>query len=112
MAAKEAFQENSVGPVFKITCKVGTAILDISTVTIKKILFLPKGAKTTIIKDAEFDTDGTNGILKYKFLKDDLVGDGTWKAQAFVYFSEDDYYYSSSVEFDVEKNLGEVALIP
>jgi hypothetical protein len=59
------------------------APVDISAATIKKI-YLTDPSGTTTAKDAEFDTDGTDGLLKYTTQSGDLSRAGRWKIQGFV----------------------------
>ena len=60
--------------------KDGTA-QDISSYTTRQfILRSPTG--TTATKTAEFDTDGTDGVLSYTFEEDDIDRAGNWSVQA------------------------------
>lgn len=65
-----------------ITKDDGTA-LNISAATEKKIRFK---SLTTIVKDAAFVTDGSDGKLKYVTITADTVfaRAGTWKVQGYV----------------------------
>lgn len=76
---------------------------DIDSATVKQILFKkPSGAVVT--KDAIFKTDGTDGILRYVTITDDIDEVGTWKIQARVTLPSGTW--SSSIDkFKVYTNL-------
>lgn len=69
------------GMVGKITIKQNGSVLNISTYTTKQFIFL-KPSGTTLTVTADFDTDGSNGILKYTFLAGNINEAGQWKVQA------------------------------
>ncbi len=76
-----------VGTIFRLTItdKEGVAI-DVSTATVKKFYFLKPGG-TKINKDAEFNTTGVDGKLKYTTVAGDIDAAGTWQIQGYVEIS-------------------------
>lgn len=102
MAANE-IHLNDIGTVFEITIQDGTSAIDVSGATTKQIIFQPPtGAKKT--KTALNKTDGTDGIIKYTTVADDLDATGLWKYQAYVVLSGGTWS-SSVLEFRVYPNL-------
>lgn len=73
-----------IGTIFRITIyDGGTTALDVSTATSQEIIFLkPDG--TTVTQTSSFYTDGTDGIIQYTTIANDLDAAGTWKLQAKV----------------------------
>ena len=72
-----------IGTAFEITLKDCDVVVDVSTATVKQIIF-KKPDKTVITKTADFKTDGTDGIIHYLTILDDLDLKGTWYVQAKV----------------------------
>lgn len=72
---------NDYGWVGKLALKQDGVAVDISSYTTRQFIFKsPAGVKTT--KTATFDTDGTDGVLKYT-VEDGLIDDdGNWYVQA------------------------------
>lgn len=82
MAADE-IRVGDVGTVFSLTISDGSAAVDISSATTKQILFQkPDGTKLT--KDANFATDGSDGIITYAAIAGDLDSAGYWQIQAYI----------------------------
>lgn len=100
----EEVHYGDIGTAFDVPlldCDVAAS--DIDTASSKLILF-QKPDGTTVIKDAEFKTDGTDGILRYVTIADDLDQVGRWKIQARVTLATGTW--SSSIEcFRIYKNL-------
>jgi hypothetical protein len=82
MAARE-IHEGDIGTIFEVTLQDGDAIVDISAASEMYILF-EKADGTTLTKTAVHKTDGTDGILQYVTILDDLTPVGNWKVQAHV----------------------------
>ncbi len=91
---------------FPITNK-GT-VLDLSSATVKQIKFgKPKTGTLpaeTVVKEAAFATDGTDGVLTYTTVAGDLDRKGIWKVQAYVEIP-DWSGHSALGTFIVEDNL-------
>ena len=69
------------GWVGKLTLQQDGSSVDISSYTTKEyILRDPDGTETT--KTASFDSDGTDGILKYTVLTGEIDAVGSWYVQA------------------------------
>ena len=74
---------NDIGTVFRLTIYDGSSILDVSSASVKEIIF-QKPDGTSVTKTAAFYTDGTDGIIQYTTITNDLDATGTWKIQAKV----------------------------
>ena len=73
--------EDDFGHIGKLTCKEDGSAADISTYTTKQFVMTdPAGAAT--IKTAAFDSDGSDGILKYTLIDGDIDLSGNWQVQA------------------------------
>jgi hypothetical protein len=101
--------KNDIGTVFEITVKEcdidgNEVVVDISSVTTKKICFL-KPNKSVLTVDAVFKTDGSDGILKYVTVADDLNVAGSWQKQAFLVFPATGSWRSTLVDFTVVDNI-------
>ena len=93
-----------VGTVFKITIKdQDGVIVNISTATVKKIIFKSPWA-ASIIKDGVFFTDGIDGILTYTTVATDIGSNGEWKIQAMVTLPTGTWY-SEIGTFSVAENV-------
>jgi len=94
-----------IGTVFEINLKDCEDIVDISTAITKEIVFKkPDVDKTVVIKDAVFKTDGTDGIIQYITILDDLDIKGTWYIQAIVQLPTGNWSSDIS-KFKVYSNL-------
>ncbi len=108
MQTSEFLQKDAVGAVIEVTILEDTAALDVSTVTVKQLVFRKPGG-TVVTKTASFSSDGTDGKLKYVtesgFL-DEKSGGQNWKVQAAVTFPGSGFSGRSEVvEFQVKGNL-------
>ncbi len=93
------------GTIFKLTIKdQDGAAINLSAATEKKIILKPPYSPV-VIKDASFDTDGTNGIIKYVTVDTDLATAGTWQIQAKVILPVLGRRYSTIESFNVAGNL-------
>ena len=72
-----------IGTAFEVTLKDCDVVVDVSTASVKQIIF-KKPDKTVVTKTAVFKTDGTDGIIQYITILDDLDMKGTWYIQAKV----------------------------
>ena len=69
------------GWIGKLTVQQDGSALDISSYsTLQFILTDPDGTAET--KTAAFDSDGTDGILKYTIADGDIDAEGNWNVQA------------------------------
>ncbi len=87
----------------KVTIIEDDAALDISTATVKSIIF-QKPDGTILTKTATFLTDGTDGIIYYDTIAGDLDQSGIYKVQGAVSIGGGAYKGSKST-FKVECNL-------
>lgn len=82
MAANEV-HVGDTGTRFTLTVQDDTTVVDISTATLKQILFLaPDGGLLT--KTATFTTDGSNGQIYYDSLVTDFDEKGVWSWQGYL----------------------------
>jgi hypothetical protein len=102
MAANEIHLED-IGTIFEITLKDGDAIVDLQLATTMEILFLPPN-KVAVTQTAVHKTDGSDGIIQYTTLADDLDQVGRWKIQAHVILPAGEWK-SDVAEFKVHSNL-------
>lgn len=94
---------NDSGVQFKITISDGSATKDISYAETKQFIFR-KPSGTTLTKTAIFDTNGTDGVLKYTTVATDLDEVGIWKLQARVAATGNDKR-SDVTTFKVVENM-------
>lgn len=75
---------NDIGTIFRVSVvDESDASIDVSGALTKSIVFRkPDG--TTVTQTADFYIDGTDGIIQYTSIADDLDQTGTWQLQAFV----------------------------
>ncbi len=67
----------------KLVIKQGAAVVNVSSATTKQILVKsPNGVMTA--KTAGYQTDGTDGIIKYSFTASDFDMSGWWQLQGYV----------------------------
>lgn len=102
--AQDEIHKDDIGTVFEVTIKDGSSAIDISSATVtKEITFAPPEGATKV-KSAVFKTDGTDGILKYTTIADDLDTAGKWELQAKVVITAGTWY-SDIIKFEVKENL-------
>lgn len=81
----ETVQLGAIGANIIVTVEEDDAIVNLSTVTTKNLVFKkPNGVSVT--KTASFFTDGTDGKLKYSTESGFLDKAGEWKVQADLVF--------------------------
>ena len=94
---------NDVGTAFEVTIKDGSDAVDVSAATTKEIIFRsPAGVKK--VKAASFKTDGTDGIIQYTTVADDLDEEGRWGIQGHIVLGSGDWNTDLD-EFLVHRNL-------
>ena len=96
--------KNDIGTVFQLTIKdQDNAIVDLSSATTKQIL-IKSPNKSVAIKTGSFLTDGTDGIITYTIVENDLNVIGIWSIQAKTIFVTGTWY-SDIQEFKVHGNV-------
>lgn len=75
--------ENDYGWIGKLTLEQDGTVVDISGYTTRKFLLRAPGG-TVKEKTAVFDTNGTDGVLKYTFVTGDIDEAGDWHVAARV----------------------------
>lgn len=70
--------------VYRVYQADGVTPMDVSVATVKKLIFMRPNF-TVLQVDADFYTDGTDGLLKYVTTDaDELAQYGKYKAQAYI----------------------------
>lgn len=93
-----------VGTLMRVTIyDQDNAAIDLSGVIVKKIL-LRKPNGQVVEKTALFNTNGTDGKLKYTTLTGDIDVAGAWKLQGYIEGTTTKWH-SDIVEFTVDGNL-------
>lgn len=86
--AEETIQVGDIGTVFKFPITDGGAILNLFSATVKQIKFhKPRSGSLpgeTFTREAAFVTDGTDGLLSYTTILNDIDRKGVWSVQAYV----------------------------
>ncbi len=72
-----------IGTAFRTTIKEDGEAVDISAATSMEIVFQPPSGISTR-KTAVFFTDGSDGVMQYVTVADDLNIGGIWRLQGFV----------------------------
>ena len=92
-----------IGTTFLITVTDGTDAIDISSATTKQLILADPSGNSSA-KTAEFNTDGTDGVLKYITVADDIDETGKWNIQA-KFILTGGTWYSEIHKFTVVGNL-------
>lgn len=105
--AEEEIHKGDIGTVFEVTIKDDGAAVNISGVAVKQLKFVkPDG--TVVTQTAGFKTDGTDGILTYTTIADDLDASGTWRVQAYVEWAAGWKGHSDMIPFKVYDNAADL----
>ncbi len=99
----EEIHLGDIGTIFEITLKDCDEVVDLSGATSKLIIF-KKPDKIVVTQTASFSTDGTDGIIQYATVLDDLDQTGFWYIQANVTLPSGTWS-SEITRFKVYKNL-------
>lgn len=94
-----------VGTIIRLTITEDDSVtaVDVSAATTKTFYFLKTdGTKKSVA--ATFNTDGTDGKLKYTTIAGDIDTSGRWQVQAYVEIGAAKYY-STKTTFTVQTNL-------
>lgn len=94
---------NDVGTIFELTVMDCNVLLDISAAT-KMDLVFKKPDNSTITVAMSFVTDGTDSLLKYTTVLNDLDQVGDWQGQLDITFPSGKWH-SSTFDFRVVANL-------
>lgn len=107
--ATKSVQENNIGTRFIATIVEDGGARNVSTATVRKIIF-KKGDGTTVIEGASFLTDGSDGKIYYDSAAGFLTPSGSWAHQGYVEMTapRTGKWYSEIKGFIVRKNIVEV----
>lgn len=92
-----------IGTVFLVTVQDNGLAVDISTATTKE-LCLRKPDGTLLTKNADFNTDGVDGKLKYTTISGDLDAAGNWILQIHIVMPTGEWR-SDKITFAVYPNI-------
>ena len=105
MTCENEIHVGDIGTSFTMVLKECDVVVDISTATVKDIIFRkPDSEKTVVIQTAEFVTDGIDGEIEYITILNDLDIKGTWYIQAKVTLPTGTWSSDTS-KFKVHANL-------
>lgn len=93
-----------VGSVIRVTVIENGAIFNASG-AIVKTMKLKKPSGEVEEHPAEFQTDGSNGIVQYVTVENDLDEAGPWTGQVFLEFSDQAMWHCEPFNFTVGDNL-------
>lgn len=99
----EEVHYGDIGTIFEATLQEGDVAMDVSLATAKSLIFA-KPSGTTVEQDAEFKTDGSDGVIQYTTVANDLDEVGWWKVQARIELPTGTWS-SSTQKFKVYPNL-------
>jgi len=78
-------QKLNIGTVFRLTIKDQDGkIVDVSSASTQQIKFKKPADAVVVTQTSSFFTDGTDGIIQYTTLINDLDQAGVWEIQGFV----------------------------
>ena len=96
--------KDDIGTIFEVTIKdQDAAIINLSGASTKQIRFKPPSGSRKD-KTASFKTNGTDGILTWTTIANDLDVVGAWQIQAYVILAGGTWY-SDIGTFTVVENL-------
>lgn len=96
--------DGDIGTVFRLTIvDADLSAIDVSSATVKKIYFQDSSGNVTS-KDAEFYTDGSDGIIQYTAVSGDIDEAGTWRIQGYVEMP-DGKFFTAQTTFVVMASL-------
>jgi len=106
MSGTTDLQYGDRGTKIRVTVKENGAAFDISAATTKKIIFQKKN-KEILEVDADFLTDGTDGVLQYVTSGSDVSLAGDWKLQAYLELSGSPggAWHTSIADMSIAANL-------
>ena len=93
-----------IGTIFRLSIvDTDGEVVDVSTATVKYIYF-QKPTAVNVKKTAAFYTDGTDGIIQYTTIANDIAESGTWSVQGYVETTLGKFFTVKST-FQVYKTL-------
>lgn len=72
-----------IGTLLRGTVKENGVVVDISSATAKKFKLKPPDGPSIVV-DASFETNGTDGVLVYRTMDGDLSVSGMWRIQGYA----------------------------
>jgi len=93
-----------IGSLIRCTVKENGAIFNASA-AIGKTMKLLKPSGAVLERPAEFATDGSDGVLQYTTVADDLDESGPWTGQVFLDFAANARWHTEPWNFTVGDNL-------
>ncbi len=96
-------REGDIGTPIRVTVTDDGVAVDLSTASVKNIRLI-KPDQTVLEKAASFYTEGTDGIVTYTTILNDLDQPGRWTVQVYVEMGSAKWHTSTQV-FDVIANV-------
>jgi hypothetical protein len=100
----EEIHVGDIGTVFEHTIKDCDVVVDISSATTQEVYFQRPNNGIADAHTTSFKTDGTDGIVQYSTVADDLDEAGTWKIQFHVIMPSGEWH-SDIQKFKVYSNI-------
>jgi hypothetical protein len=101
----QEIHQYDIGTIFEVTVLEGETPVDLSSAAEKTMIF-QKPDKTLLEVPGVLATDGTDGVLHYTTVEDDLDQIGSWKLQLFLAFPVGEWHTDIG-KFKVYANLDE-----
>ncbi len=101
--ADSEIHKGDIGTVFEVEILEKGVTLDISLATVKEIKFR-KPDRSSVTMTGVFVTDGTDGLIQYTTVADDLDQTDDWEIQGFVRDAVGEWH-SEKGEFKVYGNI-------
>jgi hypothetical protein len=83
MTNTDKIQVGDIGTAFTVIVTDNDIPVNISSCTTKHIIF-KKPSGETVVKDADFYTDGSDGYIQYVATSGDIDQTGLWKIQGYI----------------------------
>jgi hypothetical protein len=93
-----------IGSIIRVTVKENGLVFNASA-AIGKTMKLRKPSGSVLERPAEFQTDGTDGIVQYTTVANDLDESGPWTGQVFLDFAATARWHAEPFNFTVGENL-------
>lgn len=97
-------RKNDIGSVIRVTVKENGAIFNASG-AVTKTMKLKRPSGTVLERPAEFQGDGSDGVVIYTTVAGDLSEIGPWTGQVFLNFAASQQWHCEPFNFTVGDNL-------
>jgi len=104
MGTLQSLQKNSEGVFVGVQVYDRSSIFPLTDAITKEIVLIKPETGTKVTKTAEFETDGSDGVIGFYTETDDLDEVGVWRKQG-VFDLPSGQRYTSVARFEVLRNL-------